>query len=289
MGYLNVLTNRPSATTKAYTKMASIKKTSTLLVCLSLAARRVVGDENPSPPFRFAPQTPPHPAVKISIKAVPKFDGYTAASFPNPFIQPEVCVQLPKIHHSWVCDPDKLLTVDEQAFIEARLMQLRDTTQHVCKDGQKHFYQLGVAVAKDIVVSEEQTAQEAANVMSRDLLLQWGIGNRACHDGLLLLYVKDRKVVSLATREGVEEEHIGLMFQKLLHSRVSLAYAATNSVSAALLQSIEMINAKLPAVANGMGWVASLLLSFVAIYLLSVIIVYGVLNYILKKRYATYE
>merc|ERR1712007_291211 len=286
---MKVLPKKASGKIDVRKIMVAMKISSCLFVGFSVAVHHAVGEEDPSPPFRFIPQTEIIPSMKLNNKPVPKIEGYTAASFPNPFTQPELCTQFPKVSHSWLCDPDKLLTVDEQAYIEARLMQLRDTTQHVCKDGKKHFYQLGAAVAKDIAVAENQTAQEAADTMARDLLLQWGIGNKACHDGLLLLYVKNKGVVTLATREGVEEEHIGSTFQKILHARVSLAYSATNSVSAALMQSIEMINAKLLSVDEGMGWIASIFLSFISIYIISIIIVYGVLSYILKKRYASYE
>lgn len=45
--------------------------------------------------------------------------------------------------HSWLCDPDHLLTPDEQSVLESRLMKLRDSTEHRCPDGRKYFYQVG--------------------------------------------------------------------------------------------------------------------------------------------------
>ncbi|CDJ31864.1 uncharacterized protein EMH_0010490 [Eimeria mitis] len=79
------------------------------------------------------------------------------------------------LSHSWVCDPDHLLSPEEQAFVETRLLKLRDTAQSKCNDAD-NYYQTHIFVRR------------------------WGVGNKGCHDGIVLAFVKNLKTVSLATR-----------------------------------------------------------------------------------------
>lgn len=103
--------------------------------------------------------------------------------------------------HVWLCDPEHLLSAEEEAVVQAKLLKLRDTRAHVCADGQSHPFQvkhaavsgnpkttahclhctsllrplcasqLAVAVVPDIYVGESRTAQDAADTMARELLL----------------------------------------------------------------------------------------------------------------------
>ncbi|KAL8425380.1 hypothetical protein Efla_003608 [Eimeria flavescens] len=117
---------------------------------------------------------------------------HTDTSFPSPFEQPEKCVSFPSLSHSWICDPDQLLSPQEQAFVETRLLKLRDTAQSTCNESG-NFYQAAVAVASDIVVNENETPQEATDRFAGSLLRRWGVGNKGCHDGMVLAFVKNLK------------------------------------------------------------------------------------------------
>merc|ERR1712014_336279 len=71
---------------------------------------------------------------------------YSADNFPNPFREPKKCVLFRNVPHSWICDPERLLSPNEQAVVESRLLKLRDSTSHRCRDGKIHPYQMAVAV-----------------------------------------------------------------------------------------------------------------------------------------------
>lgn len=43
--------------------------------------------------------------------------------------------------HSWFCDPEKLLSPEEQSELEAALLKVRDQHAHSCTDGQIHHFQ----------------------------------------------------------------------------------------------------------------------------------------------------
>jgi len=188
-------------------------------------------------PFRFAPPVIPDKPPKEGQDTIwwpttgraPKLNRksaghlledretliHTDLSYPNPFSEPERCVAFPKINHTWLCDPDGLMTHDEETRLESRLLKLRDTRSHKCPQGKDEFYQAAVAVATDIVVPENETPQQATDGFAHALLRRWGVGNKGCHDGILLVYVKNLRTVAVATRSGVESQYISEETKKL--------------------------------------------------------------------------
>ncbi|KFG59780.1 repair protein [Toxoplasma gondii RUB] len=268
-----------------------------MMLCFVLASVAWLGtlsgacaDEAEGIPFKFRPHGPKLEA-KIYTPVRHRIPGdevlYNAASFPNPFVEPQKCTFSTTATHSWLCDPDHLLTPQEQSTLESRLMKLRDSTEHDCPDGRRHFYQAAVAVAHNIYVPEDQIPQQAADEMAHALLRQWGIGNRGCHDGMLLLFVKKRDLAALAKREGVEPEYITEAFTTILKARMHLAYVASQSAGDAVISGVDMLNYQLPATRAGPGWVATVIISLAALYVLSVLVVYfAISRFMMKEAHA---
>ncbi|KAL8275510.1 hypothetical protein Esti_000461 [Eimeria stiedai] len=209
---------------------------------------------------------------------------HTDTSFPSPFEQPEKCVSFPSLSHSWICDPDQLLSPQEQAFVETRLLKLRDTAQSTCNESG-NFYQAAVAVASDIVVNENETPQEATDRFAGSLLRRWGVGNKGCHDGMVLAFVKNLKTVSLATRENVDTRVASSMFKTHVQRSMNHVFLSTGSPAAAVATGVELVNRHLPRAPTGLSWSATILLTLGGVYLASVIGVYYSLNSFMVKRY----
>nr|CEL73412.1 TPA: hypothetical protein BN1205_090620 [Toxoplasma gondii VEG] len=286
-----------------------------MMLCFVLASVAWLGtlsgacaDEAEGIPFKFRPHGPKLEA-KIYTPVRHRIPGdevlYNAASFPNPFVEPQKCTFSTTATHSWLCDPDHLLTPQEQSTLESRLMKLRDSTEHDCPDGRRHFYQAAVAVAHDIYVPEDQIPQQAADEMAHALLRQWGIGNRGCHDGMLLLFVKKRDLAALAKRGGRAGVHnrgtaqqqgkslkscfntVNQAFTTILKARMHLAYVASQSAGDAVISGVDMLNYQLPATRAGPGWVATVIISLAALYVLSVLVVYfAISRFMMKEAHA---
>ncbi|CDJ41664.1 hypothetical protein ETH_00010430 [Eimeria tenella] len=162
-------------------------------------------------PFRFEPFAPQTGALKSFY---PRGRGkeeaamlYSAATFPNPFVEPERCAFAARKTHSWLCDPEKLLPPLEEAELELALLRLRDERAHECADGKLHHFQV---------------------------IEKWGIGNKSCHDGMVLMFVKNHLLVSLVGR-----------------ARVNLTYLLSGSVGAALITGVELVGGQLPEAPTG--------------------------------------
>ncbi|CDJ50367.1 hypothetical protein, conserved [Eimeria brunetti] len=104
-------------------------------------------------PFRFS---------KNFVASAPAFEESSSEAWFPATGRPPMRKAEQDLSHSWVCDPDHLLSPEEQAFVEARLLKLRDTAQSKCNDADNYY--------------------------------------QGCHDGIVLAFVKNLKTVSLATR-----------------------------------------------------------------------------------------
>lgn len=210
---------------------------------------------------------------------------HTDTSFPSPFEQPEKCVAFASLSHSWICDPDQILSPEEQSFVEARLLKLRDTAQSTCNEST-NYYQAAVAVASDIVVNENETPQEATDRFADSLLRRWGVGNKGCHDGIVLAFVKNLKTVSLATRENVDSRVASSLFKTHIQRSVNHVFLSTGSPAAAVATGIELVNRHLPRAPTGLSWSATILLALGGVYLASVFGIYYSLNSFMVKTYS---
>merc|ERR1712203_1110752 len=131
------------------------------------------------------------------------------------------------------------MTHDEETRLESRLLKLRDTRNHKCPSGKSEFYQAAVAVATDIVVPENETPQQAADGFAHALLRRWGVGNKGCHDGILLVYVKNLRTVSIATRSGVESQYISEESKNFIQQHVHGVYLLTGSIGEAMISGVD--------------------------------------------------
>ncbi|CDJ61856.1 Chromosome III, complete sequence, related [Eimeria maxima] len=228
------------------------------------------------PPLRKAQRTHLDETFDVAL--------HTETSFPSPFEQPEKCVAFSSLSHSWVCDPDHLLSPEEQAFVEARLLKLRDTAQSTCNDSQ-NYYQAAVAVASDIAVNADETPQQATDRFAEALLRRWGVGNKGCHDGIVLAFVKNLKTVSLATRENVDTRVASALFKTHIQRSMNHVFLSTGSPAAAVATGVELVNRHLPRAPIGLSWSATILLTLGGVYLASVLGIYYSLNTFMMKSY----
>lgn len=196
---------------------------------------------------------------------------YDAISFPNPFIHPEECVLSLGISHSWLCDPEHYLSLDEQLKIEAILLKIRDTNFHKCSDGRPYFYQVAVAIVPHILKNRNATFEQSMKQFSENLLRKWGIGNKECHDGIILVYIKQFGNFIVAKREGVESNYIN---EAEIRKTFMNTYFATGSLGKALEDALEFINNKLPSKPQELTVTAKIFLLLLALYIISIVILY---------------
>ncbi|EUD73153.1 hypothetical protein YYG_01188 [Plasmodium vinckei petteri] len=170
-------------------------------------------------------------------------DIYDETNFPNPFESPEKCVLSLGISHTWICDPSNIIKLEDQLDIEATLLKIRDTNYHSCSSHGEFYYQVAVAIVPDIFVSKNSSVEKSIQEFAQNTLRKWGIGNKQCHDGILLVYVKRLGSFIVSKREGVEDKYIDETEIKRIFIN---SYIATGSISKALISSLNFINNKLP-------------------------------------------
>ncbi|SBS86525.1 hypothetical protein PMALA_016390 [Plasmodium malariae] len=154
---------------------------------------------------------------------------YDELSFPNPFDHPEECVLS--------------LGLEDQLNIEAILLKIRDMNFHKCSDNGTYYYQVSVAIVPQIFVGKNSSYEKSANHFSQNLLRKWGIGNKECHDGILLVYIKQLGSFIVAKREGVEDKFVN---EKEIRKQFMRTYFATGSIGNAIIESLKYINKQLP-------------------------------------------
>ncbi|VTZ69034.1 MOLO1 domain-containing protein, putative [Plasmodium chabaudi chabaudi] len=198
-------------------------------------------------------------------------DIYDETNFPNPFESPEKCVLSLGISHTWICDPSNIIKIEDQLDIEAILLKIRDTNYHSCSSHGEFYYQVAVAIVPDIFVSKNSSVEKSIQEFAQNTLRKWGIGNRQCHDGILLVYIKRLGSFIVSKREGVEDKYINET--EIKHIFIN-SYIATGSISKALISSLNFINNKLPSRPQKMTNTAKLFLLLMIIYIISITIVY---------------
>ncbi|CDO62927.1 conserved Plasmodium protein, unknown function [Plasmodium reichenowi] len=196
---------------------------------------------------------------------------YDENSFPDPFMHPEECVLSLGISHTWLCDPSRFLSIEQQLNIEAELLKIRDTNFHKCSNNSVYYYQVSVAIVPEIFVPKNETYENAAQQFSEKLLRKWGIGNSPCHDGILLVYIKNLGKFVIAKREGVEEKYIN---ENEIKKHFMNIYFASGSISRALIESISFMNKKLPSKPTELTNTAKMFLILILFYIISIIILY---------------
>ncbi|GAB67021.1 hypothetical protein PCYB_103710, partial [Plasmodium cynomolgi strain B] len=198
-------------------------------------------------------------------------EPYDEHSFPDPFVNPEECVLSLGISHTWLCDPSHLLSLSEQLEVEAALLKIRDTNFHKCSNKGVFYYQVSVALVPEIVISKNSSYEKAVERFSQKLLRKWGIGNKECHDGILLVYVKQLGRFIISKREGVEEKYLN---EKEVTKQFMVTYFATGSVGRSLIETLNFINTKLPSKPQELTNTGKTFLLLIFLYVVSVVVIY---------------
>lgn len=222
----------------------------------------------------------PIPFWPVGGKEIKKVENvlipYTELSIPNPFQEPSRCVFSTDANTSWLCDPDMILNAEQQAYLESRLLRVRDRANHQCSDGINYPYQIAVVVVSNIAVSPtaNETPQDAAHNIAKQLLWRWGIGNKNCHDGMLLLFVTNQNVASLAVREGVEKMFISDKLVARVEDKIKAVYSTNGDANAAILKGLSLIEDSLPITAEGISWIATIVILLLIIFCMASALIY---------------
>ncbi|VWU52012.1 MOLO1 domain-containing protein, putative [Hepatocystis sp. ex Piliocolobus tephrosceles] len=205
---------------------------------------------------------------------------YDEISFPNPFEHPEACVLSLGISHSWLCDPSHRLNMDEQINIESILLKIRDTNYHKCSNNKIYYYQVAVAIVPDIKINKNNSFENSTQYFANNLLKKWGIGNKECHDGILLVYIVRLGSFIIAKREGVKSKELNEIEIK---KQFMNTYFATGSLNKAFVESLNLINKQLPTKPQELTRTGKAFLILMSIYFLSIIVAYFLIGAYGKK------
>ncbi|ANQ08662.1 Uncharacterized protein PCOAH_00031300 [Plasmodium coatneyi] len=162
-------------------------------------------------------------------------------------------------------------SLSEQLEVEAALLKIRDTNFHKCSNKGVFYYQVSVALVPEIVISKNSSYEKAVKIFSQKLLRKWGIGNKECHDGILLVYVKQLGRFIISKREGVEEKYFN---EKEVTKQFMVTYFATGSVGRSLIETLNFINTKLPSKPQELTNTGKTFLLLIFLYVVSVVVIY---------------
>ncbi|KAL4451793.1 hypothetical protein ABPG75_007455 [Micractinium tetrahymenae] len=121
---------------------------------------------------------------------------WTVDSFPS--ISDTASCGRPGVPKTAVCDPDDLLSAKSKDYVDGVISAIAAGEAPYklgpCADKQAG-YQVAVAVMRSMAVPAGSTPAQAAPAFAKQLHTRWGVGDAACHNGvLLLLSVEDRQV-----------------------------------------------------------------------------------------------
>ncbi|CAG9463992.1 unnamed protein product [Pedinophyceae sp. YPF-701] len=132
--------------------------------------------------------------------------GWTPRSYPDPIRHPEKCGR--EGVKSWICDPDRLISVvtadrvDEE--LDAIRLGIKPYIKDPCTNGELGFQTMVALMSSmDDSVRGYDLAGKAKN-FARALHDNWGVGDRKCNDGILiLLSIFDRQIY-ISTGKGAK-------------------------------------------------------------------------------------
>lgn len=105
-----------------------------------------------------------------------------------------------------VCDPDRLLSDDSRARVQQTAALVSSECKHECGDGgAMKGYQLAVVVIEKMdpgFYRREEDNVKRAKSFSAELAESWGVGNRACDDGIILFVSQKDRALYLHTARG---------------------------------------------------------------------------------------
>ena len=107
----------------------------------------------------------------------------------NPNVDPAACGNTLS---SAVCNPHGLLTAPGAARVNAVLGAIRGLTQHQCGESGLQGFQVAVALRQTMRVGRLEGAAAAAQRHAEETFNHWGVGHRACNNGVLIFVSKGR-------------------------------------------------------------------------------------------------
>eukprot|EP00746_Dinoflagellata_sp_MGD_P042013 gnl/MRDRNA2_/MRDRNA2_201676_c0_seq1.p1 gnl/MRDRNA2_/MRDRNA2_201676_c0~~gnl/MRDRNA2_/MRDRNA2_201676_c0_seq1.p1 ORF type:complete len:489 (-),score=60.10 gnl/MRDRNA2_/MRDRNA2_201676_c0_seq1:87-1553(-) len=123
----------------------------------------------------------------------------TVDNFPNPWLDPGRCSMYDV--QSFICDPDKILTLDGRQRIWEEQKRIRDSTSMSC-DGFGYGFQVAVALTRHLFPADQIFSGDRRTVMgdfAYALFNRWGIGNGDCGNGVLIVMSLDLRYVYIRT------------------------------------------------------------------------------------------
>ena len=137
--------------------------------------------------------------------------------------------------HHHVCDPDGLLSRGVRGQIASQLATLQSESLHDC-GGVMRGYQVGVALL-------ESFEGEDISSWSKRLMDRWGVGNRACNDGVLFVLARSDRKNHIATGRGARQKLSDRHASDILTSLRPLLRAG--ELDKAVLSAVEQVIAAL--------------------------------------------
>lgn len=139
--------------------------------------------------------------------AAPANPAWGPDSMPNPGLQPAACGRADiQTGHSRVCDPDGVLSGDSRDRVEGIIQSIEAGREPYdmmdCTDDFRTGWKVAVAVVKRMQMAPASNPSDVAEAFATKLHNQWGVGDAACNNGVLLfLAVQDRQVY-ISTGKG---------------------------------------------------------------------------------------
>jgi len=138
--------------------------------------------------------------------------AYTFSSYPDPTQDPGRCGR--KGPHSWVCDPDHIISTSKADELEATLGHISQIPQDSCAQGG---YQMAIALMKkmDEGIGATRDVAVRAKMFAQHLHDKWGVGQKGCNNGILLLLSRDDRRIFISTgrqsREKLSDKRLDKM------------------------------------------------------------------------------
>ncbi|SJK86276.1 BmGPI11, Conserved protein, unknown function [Babesia microti strain RI] len=126
---------------------------------------------------------------------------YTADSLGNPFTAPDRCVRIAS-DLTYLCDPDNILSQQEQLQLNTKLKQFPTKNFHYCPDSRQYGLKVGMLLVNNILVPFPKSLDDAAQLLCQELIDKWGLGNKDCNDGIMVLYIKNNNAIFIATKDA---------------------------------------------------------------------------------------
>ena len=143
---------------------------------------------------------------------------WSADNFPNPVKDIHSCGH--RGVQSWICDPDGIISYEKVNQFEEIIFAISKETNSGCSmDTEKPGFQLGLALMRKMNVDQFESADKAAQSISKRLHNKWGVGHKDCDDGaLFVIATEDRKMyisTGKTAKKVLTDEQIELIMDEI--------------------------------------------------------------------------